>query len=435
MLSLLDSILDAHDGGASVLSEQHDTGKIAVETSAITQALAGVAGVWDASEYGISAAEVQARIEAAATPEARERVMVELRARATSRASLDTSTGRVALMSARLLPWHGLGVVVDKATTSAEAIKYASLDWRVQKVAMQYAWNGVTRESKEAFAIVRADTGKQLATVGSRYAPIQNADAFGFMDELLKEYGARYETAGSLYGGEKVFMLAHFPQQCFSVNGKDRVEPYVAICNPHDGTGCANCFPTSVRIVCANTYRTAGSKGASKGLKIRHTGNVKSKIREARTALGMAVQSFDRFKDAADTMAHSRIEAVPYFNGVLDVTEAQMKRGFNPLESAMQATQAQLDLERKQFEAAAERRRDILSDILNRYESGTNGVGGMRGTAWSAFNAVTESADHAKIGTRRVGTLDDQRSRRFENVLAGSADEMKQAAFTLAAKA
>ena len=98
----------------------------------------------------------------------------------------------------------------------------------------------------------------------------------------------------------------------------------------------------------------------------------------------------------------------------------------------MQSTQAQLDLERKQFEAAAERRRDILSDILNRYESGTNGVSGMRGTAWSAFNAVTESADHAKIGTRRVGSLDDQRSRRFENVLSGTADEMKQAAFSLA---
>ena len=59
----------------------------------------------------------------------------------------------------------------------------------------------------------------------------------------------------------------------------------------------------------------------------------------------------------------------------------------------------------------------------------------VRGTAWSAFNSVTESADHARIGTRRVGSLDDQRSRRFENVLAGNADEMKQVAFALASKA
>jgi hypothetical protein len=209
----------------------------------------------------------------------------------------------------------------------------------------------------------------------------------------------------------------------------------VAICNPHDGSGCATCFPTSVRIVCANTYRTAGNKGAGKGLKIRHTGNIKSKIRDARAALGLAVQSFDRFKDAADTMTRKRLEPVPYFNGVLDavleVTEAQIKRGFSPLDAAMQATQAQIDLERKAFESAAERRRDILSDILNRYESATNGANGMRGSAWSAFNAVTESADHAKIG-RRVGSLDDQRSRRFENVLSGAADEMKQAAFQMA---
>jgi phage/plasmid-like protein (TIGR03299 family) len=373
MTSLLDSILDAHEA-AHVVRENHDL-------DSITPA----APDFDPAEF-------------APTKEAAQR-----------RASLDTSTGRVALMSARILPWHGLGVVVSKATTSAEAIRFASLDWRVRKIPMQYAWNGQTRESKESFAIVRDDTGRQLATVGSRYQPIQNADAFGFLDELLREYGARYETAGALFSGEKVFMLAHFPQQAFSVNGKDAVEPYVAICNPHDGSGCANCFPTSVRIVCANTYRTAGSKGAGKGLKIRHTGNIKSKIREARSALGMAVQSFDRFKDAADVMTRSKVEPISYFNGVLDavldVTEAQMKRGFSPLDAAIEATQAQMDFDRKRFEAAAERRRDLLSDIINRYESATNGANGMRGSAWSAFNAVTESADHAKIGTRRVGTI------------------------------
>jgi phage/plasmid-like protein (TIGR03299 family) len=257
------------------------------------------------------------------------------------------------------------------------------------------------------------------------------------MDELLVEWGARYETAGALFGGEKVFMLAHFPKQAFTLNGKDSVEPYVAICNPHDGSGCAECFPTSVRIVCANTYRTAG-RGAGKGLKIRHTGNIKHKIREARNALGMAVESFDHFEEAASSMAGKKLEAIPYFNGlldsVLDVTEAQMKRGFNPLEAAMQTTQAEIDLQRKQFEAAAERRRDVLGDIINRYESGANAVGGMRGTAWSAFNAVTEHADHSRIGTRRVGTLDDQRSRRFENVLAGQADVIKQVAFEMALK-
>src|SRR3990167_966436 len=48
---------------------------------------------------------------------------------AIKRASLDTSNGRINVMVAGKAPWHGLGVNVDKATTSAEAIKFAGLDW------------------------------------------------------------------------------------------------------------------------------------------------------------------------------------------------------------------------------------------------------------------------------------------------------------------
>lgn len=440
MFSLLDSIVEASEA-AQVVSENHNTSTINWVSGMSDPGEMIGCGMYQELRRNAGEADdaYQSRIEVVLTTlpaDVRKRIVAACQQAAIGMASLDNSAGRVAIMSAgRILPWHGLGVVVDKATTSAEAIRFASLDWRVQKVNMGYVWNGQQRESKDAFAIVRADTGKQLATVGSRYQPIQNADAFGFMDELLAEHGARYETAGALYSGEKVFMLAHFPRQAFSVNGKDTVQPYVVIQNPHDGSGCATCFPTSVRIVCANTYRTAGKDRAGKGLKIRHTGNIKSKIRDARNALGLSVQSFETFKDAADTMARRKVEPMPFFNGVLDavldLTEAKMKAGFS-LEGIIDATQVQIDAERKAFEAAAERRREVLTDIINRYESDTNGANGMRGTAWSAFNAVTESADHAKIGTRRVGTLDDQRSRRFENVLSGAADEMKQAAYSLA---
>lgn len=407
MLFNFDSILSATESslrGAVIVSQEHDIAKIKPS---------GPAG--DPNEH--SATQAQAIV----------------------RSSLDRSTGRVALMSANgILPWHGLGVVVDKATTSAEAIRFASLDWRVSKIPMSYEWNGIKRESGDTFAIVRADTGKQLATVGSRYIPIQNADAFGFMDELLGEHNARYETAGALFGGEKVFMLAHFPKQAFSVNGTDAIEPYVAICNPHDGTGCANLFPTSVRIVCHNTYRTACRTGANRALKIRHTGNIKSKIRDARKALGMAVESFDEFRQAAESMTTKRIEPGPFFNNVLDsvldVTQEKMRQGFSFADAiANGATRESADAERKKFQNACENRREILADILDRYESRTNGINGMRGTAWSAFNAVTEHADHVKPG-RRTGSLDDQRSRRFENVLSGAADEMKQVAFQLATR-
>jgi phage/plasmid-like protein (TIGR03299 family) len=393
-------------GGAKIVSQEHD--------------LANIVPSGPANDPGEHAATKKAAV---------------------ARASLDTTTGRVALMSAGILPWHGLGVIVDKAATSAETALLASLNWRVIKTAMEYEWRGQRRTSSQTFALVREDTGRQLGTVGSRYKPIQNADAFAFVDGILADYGARYETAGALYGGEKVFMCAHFPRQAFAVNGNDQVEPFVALCLPHDGSGCAVAFPTSVRIVCANTFRTASASAASKGFKIRHTGSIKAKISAAQQALGVAVKSFDRFKDAAEAMTTKRVEIREFANGVLDavldVTAAEAAKGFDPLGAAMLATQAAalvpgaLDLARKSFESRVERRGELLDEIIAAYETKKNGRGGMRGTAWAAFNAVTDAADHSKIG-RKVGTADDQRSRRFESVLAGQADDMKQAAFQLA---
>ena len=93
-----------------------------------------------------------------------------------------------------------------------------------------------------------------------------------------------------------------------------------------------------------------------------------------------------------------------------------------------------MELERKSFQRKIERRGEILEDIIMRYESATNGVAGMRGTAWASLNAVSEHADHNNIG-RRVGTVENRRSRRFESALMGPADEMKQVALEMAINA
>jgi hypothetical protein len=73
-----------------------------------------------------------------------------------------------------------------------------------------------------------------------------------------------------------------------------------------------------------------------------------------------------------------------------------------------------------------------LEAILTRYDSDRCGVGGIRGTKWAAFNAVTEHADYAHP-RRKVGTEADRLSRWFESVLTGDADEIKQTAFDLLA--
>lgn len=441
-MSLLDSIIENHGSAPKVLSTQNDLNKIN-----------WVAGLSDPGEMigcgmyqqlrrhaGEADAAYQARIEVelqALPADVRNKITTAMKAAATKRAGLDTSGGRVRVMVAGQLPWHGLGVNVDKAVTSEEAIKLAGLDWDVKKVQLHYSINGVDHVANDTFGIVRLDTDEYLGSVGSRYKPIQNVHGFDFLDGVLSDFGAKYETAGSLYGGKQVWMLAHLPKQAFTINGGDEIEPYVIFSNCHDGSGSAWCYPTSVRVVCANTFRL--SKGEkSKGLSIRHTGNVKDKIKVAQTALGFAVQSFEQFKEDAETMYHKKIEIESYaselLDAVLDITQAEVDKGADVLAAAITKDSVQRDLEVKKLQKKIDKREKVLEEILERYEGERCGFGDMRGTAWAGFNAVTEYADHSKQG-RKVGDEEERASRRFESVLIGEMDNMKQVAYEMAMKA
>ncbi len=105
----------------------------------------------------------------------------------------------------RETPWHGLGVKVASAPKSQEALRLAGLDW---KVIQEPIYTG-NEEKIEGFkANVRDLDRKVLGVVTDRYKIIQNEEAF--TDELLGE-GVRYETAGSLMGGRKVYELKEAP--------------------------------------------------------------------------------------------------------------------------------------------------------------------------------------------------------------------------------
>src|SRR5437868_15384826 len=124
-MSLLERIIE-EQGPARIVSEQHDTDKIN----------------WQAAM-----GDVREMVKAGGN-------IVQA---ANRRAALDTSNGRVNIMAAGTLPWHGLGVLVDKATTSAEAIKLAGLDWEVTKLALQYQFSDKRITAADAFAMVRKD--------------------------------------------------------------------------------------------------------------------------------------------------------------------------------------------------------------------------------------------------------------------------------------
>ena len=178
-------------------------------------------------------------------------------------------------------PWHGLGTMEAEAPNSKDALRLAGLNWKVLQ-------EPVYTENEELIqgykAIVRDSDRKVLGVVTDRYKVIQNEEAFAFTDTLLGE-GVRYETAGSLQEGRRVWMLARLPRE-FIIGG-ERISPYMVFSNTHDGSGAVKTALTPIRVVCNNTLNLA-LRTAKRSWSMIHTGDISGKIEEAKNTLLLA---------------------------------------------------------------------------------------------------------------------------------------------------
>jgi hypothetical protein len=122
------------------------------------------------------------------------------------------NTGQHSFFSVKQKPWHGLGQIVEEYPTSKEAIRFAGLDYEVEKRRLftfdnQNSFGNAdtiqpTVPVPNYFATVRTDNDTVLGVVGKDYQVVQNRDAFAFFDAIVaEENGVRYETAGALGKG------------------------------------------------------------------------------------------------------------------------------------------------------------------------------------------------------------------------------------------
>lgn len=221
-------------------------------------------------------------------------------------------------------PWHGLGVCVQEAPVSEEALRLAGLDWEVQQKPI-YTESGIIPGYK---ANVRSTDQKVLGVVTDRYKIVQNTEAFAFTDALLGN-GVRYETAGSLQGGRKVWLLARLPRE-YIISG-ERISPYLVFSNTHDGSGAVRVAVTSVRVVCNNTLNLA-LQTASRSWSMVHTGDIKGKIREAEDTLFKAEDYMDKLGNEFEGLRRKKVtdrQLMEYIETLLpvakDTTKAQRK--------------------------------------------------------------------------------------------------------------
>lgn len=265
----------------------------------------------------------------------------------------------------RTKPWHGLGVQVQEAPESKDALRLAGLDWKVYQREV-YTDSGIRIDGYRAN--VRNTDNKVLGVVTERYKIVQNEEAFAFTDALLGK-GVRYETAGSLQEGRKVWLLARLPKE-YIISG-EQISPYLVFSNSHDGSAAVRVAVTPIRVVCNNTLNLALST-AKRSWAMVHTGNIKGKIHEAQETLFMAETYMNKLGKEFETLKRQKL------------SDRQIKEYIELL----------LPLEKTTSLVTAKNVKKLRDDLRARYYDAPDlqDVGGNN--AYRFINAVSDFATH-----------------------------------------
>ena len=258
-------------------------------------------------------------------------------------------------------PWHGLGVSVPEKTRLKihEAIVAAGLDWKVEKRRLYAEDCSQSRVGLlDHYATVRDKDNAVLGVVGKDYEPLQNVEAFEWFQPFLDQGLAYIETAGSLKGGTRVWVLAKIEESTLGVVKDDPVCNYILLSNSHDGRMAVRLGFTPIRVVCNNTLCAAHKSKASKLLKVRHNRYVVEHLEEIRDIMNLAQAEFVSAVSDYKGLAKKEISTAKLNEYVIEVFGIKMPE-----------------------------RSEVIPKVVHLFENG-RGAAAAGSTYWGAYNAV-----------------------------------------------
>lgn len=211
-----------------------------------------------------------------------------------------------------------------------------------------------------------------MGTVGSSYAFVQNDQAAALGQAILDEGGANVAAIGA-YGkplGTKTYMAFQLPED-LTVAGQDPHDLYLTVLNSHDGNGALSALLAPIRQACTNMTTANFGRGVTNRFSLRHSGDMKYKVTDAREALEIAFKWTEQWAITADKLLHTPIsedQLEKFLHQVLPTPASAGKVG----------------------EANWRNRRIELREVIT--QSPTNKFG--RGTAYSLYNGVVEVDNH-----------------------------------------
>ena len=275
------------------------------------------------------------------------------------------------------LPWHGLGQALDANADMETWRKAAGMDWTIESVPAIYKPNGEqdVYTFPERFVQYRSDTFAPLSVVSSRYKPVQPSQVLDFFNDLVQEHGFKLHTAGTLFGGKRLWALAETGKYG-EVGKEDGVGGFLLLSTSCDKTLATTARFTTVRVVCNNTLSMAVKEGQA--ISFTHLSQWDSE--KMRDKIAEQVESFGAFMEMAKYLKQQRMTDVAASNFLKQILFTPKELAEN--ESVVGGT-------------ALEKYRPYKR-IMELYNGEAKGWGleGVRGTKWGLLNSITEYLDH-----------------------------------------
>lgn len=300
-----------------------------------------------------------------------------------------------AMMWVGQMPWHGLGTELPANATwerVCEVVGFYQVEERPLFVP------GLTEPIDDKKALVRKDTGEYLSTVGADYGVVQFS---GMAEAVMTAAGkeAVFHTAGLL--GEKGirgWLLGELPNPIKVKGDKSEIRKYILATGAHTGWNKIVFKNVATRVVCANTVAAAlHEKDGAFERTIRHTSRASERLQSAAKAFKSVAEGYEKFGQLANLLAGVKLNA----------------------EKQRAVIDAVLPLHKDKDNS---RRIQARQSVEALHESAV-GLDGIKGTAWGAYQAWTEWADHHQNFRALPGR--SAQAVRLESVWLGRSADLK----------
>jgi phage/plasmid-like protein (TIGR03299 family) len=241
-------------------------------------------------------------------------------------------------------------------------------------------------------AVCRKDNGKALSVVSERYQPYQPDEMWNFAEQFCKVSGGKIDRSMVLDGGARIGVSVFLGEKEY-LKG-DSISNNLLLWNTFDGSKPFLGRGLSKRFFCQNQFANSESY-----FSIRHTMSLLEKVDIARNMMNFFIEEQNKKDEQMSFLVKknfSRQQAIEWFTELFPKSDA-------------------------------ERAKTIMENRLisfgNRLDNGigVEQIQGMKGTAYCAFNALTEYVNHEK--TIR-GSNGDREDKRFDSVVFGSGNTL-----------